>query len=1062
MYLQSLVSIVSLTMLKLPVTIRLVCSYDDRESRHSSKPTSFIFDSSAVNEINTLLFGAARDYLLVASPTIFAWSMILQAVREVVNMPRPARKSHQTTAEDFLEDSQEPFEGPSNASRQRSTSSDRDSSVLEKMLQSLPKISSDKDPIRQLAEIAGNDCEVFNVVLELATNFCKLASFESPGKVGAKMRIVLLELVRYSLEWVQYLPEVILAAEGLLTGGDNFYSIIERARLPPDLNAAAEFLRDHELLVPRLLNVAYARFPFETIPFLKLVKALSAGRDCDDDGILHATTVLELMGSITVMLPNNFKGYDTFREDQNDNQVLLTSDLRLFSERRTNTIFSGTGSRNQLALTVSSNDATRDEMVIPFGTTGRVIREEGPVVVQWIYEYSGLKFLGRLLESALPHSVFVDNLLHCATNNGVVAEIIGLFAMLLSATARARVERPDPEGIEAAHKLLNAASQGVRRNGDIITVIFDHFENAVQEIHLPGTTDGALDVLISSVQFIWALVPVVPGRVWPLLARSKLLNVDGRGGRLGDILASTEIIIGRFEFLSGCIRVFEALVEDAITHAVARTSPSSSLSRTPTSDTIGTGVTAKAMSDILLALVRAMVDVLESFSNWKFTSLDEKQGIVSGILDIFNNILHFVYGADNHTKPEQKLTGMFAAAAKHLTEVFLSSSASNLPVQPLLKILADGVSTPYSTIFIGGTQAWIRQTRIALKYAIALIRLASSQGLSRSYLEMELFKLSPILVRVYTANDAYKSLVVELLEAMVTDAASVDEEPPSLLGPLGSDSAKLFFNVLADFSLPLEDEDLDVNIWNLMSAVMSKRQQWFAIYLLTGNVPRDSLKKPIDKADATRRTVLSKALDGLSRIDKLSSRTARAMLKFVAVSGDFWPWSISEWQNHSTFLKRIFDYITTLQTLISVNDTSKAETTCDALQLASLIGEVLALYLHQCRQWGDISSARTLLARVANYAKNAVTMQGYNPSLHSNLRRNFESRFPGCKLSSFERTKSERAPLGSYYVYCMDISEKMLSYDSSWLGVRGSGFHEEFKRASLNLSLIEARLVSFG
>jgi nuclear pore complex protein Nup188 len=81
-----------------------------------------------------------------------------------------------------------------------------------------------------------------------------------------------------------------------------------------------------------------------------------------------------------------------------------------------------------------------------------------------------------------------------------------------------------------------------------------------------------------------------------------------------------------------------------------------------------------------------------------------------------------------------------------------------------------------------------------------------------------------------------------LFEALVRSAVAYDTEPPSLLGHLGPKTAKDFLDVLADLDKPLDNEALNVCIWNLLSAVISNRQPWFATYLLTGTTPRNSIK----------------------------------------------------------------------------------------------------------------------------------------------------------------------------------------------------------------------------
>jgi nuclear pore complex protein Nup188 len=80
--------------------------------------------------------------------------------------------------------------------------------------------------------------------------------------------------------------------------------------------------------------------------------------------------------------------------------------------------------------------------------------------------------------------------------------------------------------------------------------------------------------------------------------------------------------------------------------------------------------------------------------------------------------------------------------------------------------------------------------------------------------------------------------------------------------------------------------------------------------------------------------------------------------------------------------------------------------------------------------------------------------------LHANLKKNFENRYSGCKIDDFKRTFLEARTLGQDYYYDLSMAEKLLSYDFAWAGSRNRGFADEFQRANINLSLVEAQVVS--
>ena len=85
---------------------------------------------------------------------------------------------------------------------------------------------------------------------------------------------------------------------------------------------------------------------------------------------------------------------------------------------------------------------------------------------------------------------------------------------------------------------------------------------------------------------------------------------------------------------------------------------------------------------------------------------------------------------------------------------------------------------------------------------------------------------------------------------------------------------------------------------------------------------------------------------------------------------------------------------------------------------------------------------------------------GYNASLHGNFARNFAKRFPGVEVDDFKRTMWLPRELGKGYYYALEAAEEMLGFDAGWGGVKQSGFRKEMETANLNLSLVEAQVVS--
>jgi nuclear pore complex protein Nup188 len=196
--------------------------------------------------------------------------------------------------------------------------------------------------------------------------------------------------------------------------------------------------------------------------------------------------------------------------------------------------------------------------------------ESNPKVAIWFHEYSGLRYLGKLLETGLMAADHVDATTGEMPDRESIAEIIGLIAMLLMTSIKVDQRNETVGSHSSARHILEEASDGLGRNRDIVTVIFKLFEEELERQSIGSGQDSSTDILTASIQFIYALSPILPGRVWPLLARGELLDIDGGGGRLSMILGRIELVTYRYDFLISCGYLFRALVEDCVKHAVLR------------------------------------------------------------------------------------------------------------------------------------------------------------------------------------------------------------------------------------------------------------------------------------------------------------------------------------------------------------------------------------------------------------------------------------------------------------------------------------------------------------
>ena len=903
--------------------------------------------------------------------------------------------------------------------------------------------------------------------------------------LGAKMRITILELINNSsVVGVQYGTESVSVNIAALNGGQSYWDIVDSRPLSARDDPLAVFLGSEDL-VSNIIE-ARVRFPLEPLPFLEISRALAACRSVL--GVNGARTIVEFLESIptfTYTLPDGFSGYETTNEEQNNNSIRLTQTVELFEPRRK----TNRGYQDQSSALMTMDP----DFCIPAGTYGRIVSNEtGPRVAYLFHEYSGFKYLGKLLETFIPASDMLDATTGDFIDRDSASGVLSLFAHILHALAKSSTTIDGPT---EALRILEIASSGLNRNRDIISVVFDIFEEELQTQSVTFGSEVLLDLLKSCVEFIHALTLVTPSRVWPLLARSNLLDLGRGSGKLASIVGSVELATGRYEFLLACTHLYEALVEDLVVNAATRRNRGKLSARFSKQEKRGVEIPEQILSKVLLSFTRYLVDVVESSCSWKFHDLNDNRQLLKTITSTFDKVLKYSYGiedsesdtsdltieptSDSSAPPkffvskttskeqESKVTNLrlmasFEAAATYITDSFLSISSGTLRVQPILRAFDDGFRNPDTKLFINESRLCVDQVMCTLEFSKTLLQVGSLLEKPPSQLESRLFKASPLIARLYAVNESYRVPVVALFEALIVSASINTTDPPSLLGHLGSYTSKNFLHAISGIDKSLSRNDNFAFVMRFMSKVLSCRQQWFAKYLLSGK----SSKNAQETAGANPLMVLDKpplttAFEAFTKVEDMPASEAIHLLDFISSAQNFWPWSTYESDKHDGFIKTISEYVGTLAPIQQSSSLEDSISAAYQTRMVAYIAEILAMHLFHSRQMGKKSLAKDLIPNLdyfIRFAVKAPKVMEYNSSLHGNLKRNFEARYTGCKLLDFRRTTLQTRDFGKEYFYDLGLADKMLSFDQAW-GTK-HGFKKEVEKANVNLSCVDAQIAS--
>ncbi|KAH6673138.1 nucleoporin-like protein [Halenospora varia] len=1024
-------------------------------SSNVSLDASYIQNTETISEIHEIVMHATTMGFMTAGPAILAWVCILKSLHARVEENKTLLIENEYSGDSEAVDPYQP--------------------VVEQIMNNF----EDSNVLDFLAQRAVDHLRVLDTLSGLASRLGATADSFFSSSTGALMRCTILDLVKGSHSGLGYLPEVIEALLSTLFAGQNYWDLVDSTEHNA-FDPVTEFLQDGEL-VEAFLWTARGRYPCEPMPFLRLIHAIAAYPSLTDEDVKPAISVLNSIPQFTFQLPEDFRNYTLAREDENSNMIVLQTPLQLFEPRLKALKSRGPQSRS-LAVTLIDRD-----FCIPAGTEGRIISDSGPKVVTWYHEYSGLKYLGKLLETYLTASDIVDGTTGLPIDRDSVIEIIQILATLLLSSSRSGADYVAEKA--DAQQILETASSGLNRNHDITTVIFEIFEDELQRQSSVAGSDIPLGVLVSCLQFIHAMLPVAPSRVWPLLARSGLLGVSRGGGRLASIVESVELVSGNYDFLISCIRLYEALVEDISCNAIKRRSITKSPTRFNNKVDTGVGIPDQLLSKTLLYFTRYLIDVLESSFSWKFGAQNDRRRICKAISTTFDKVLRYVHGIETsptsteafeatENDPEMsklakseskinaeiasKITGILISSASQIADSFLSTSSSALKFQPLLVASLDALETPDLTTFSNELGLWTSQVTAVLGFSKTLLRVSSLLERSSSQLEMQLFQAAPLIARLYAVTDVYKKPVVLLFESLIV-AANNSSEPPSLLGHLGPRTAKNFLQILSDLDKPISRDENVMAIWHLLSMVVSNKQQWFANYLLAGKTPRDVLGKPGSGTDSSAldKPLLTVALERLCKINEIPQHEALVMLEFVALSQNFWPWTVYSSPKHGAFITAISEYAGVLHPLQQSSNIDASIKACFQTRIAAYIAEILAMHIFHSRQTGTNSSISDLVTNLDWFIRFAVSAPKLNSSLHTQLKRNFEARYPGCTPYDLKRTTLEDRQLGKGYFYDLPLADKMLLADQAWTGRRNDGLRVEFEHANVNLSLVDSHIALF-
>lgn len=1008
----------------------------------------YFMDPEAAAEIHQLMLAFVAAPLVQALPAVLAWGLILGNIREIAVTSRDLREaSHvQKAIDSGIRDS------PSGRRLSSSSIGSIQQSPSEDVMDSIRSVGNGEEDSDDLIGGAVTTCNVFQYVASIC------APESSHSSVGTTVQAeIFQQLIITSIAQLHssYSHDVVAAQLAIV---EAFANVAEEFRASGDVYALKVRNFHEGSGIREVLELTASRFPYESLPFLRLCDALGRLDSVGDSGYGWTITFLQNLPTFTQLTNPSFSGYHTTREYQNANLVSLDAHLGMLDSSESQRLLDFQGQATELKHT------------IPSGTIGEVMSEERPPVIKWHHSYSGFTFLGLWLDNYRCGQL--QGLHHVEGDlEATAASVLELLSRTISSAYR-----DSATGLENTVSLLKETGSGLPEDVDFISMVFDICEQQLQSLRYRKQNVRGCDVLVSCLKLIKTLLPISPSKVWSSLSRSTLVDTRGNGGGATTIILSLETTREEVSFLEGYAELYQALVEDALRHVVGSDSMPASR-HVVTVDAVEMGAVPKRIvSGVLQASTRVMLDAFQSTSRWKNASSEQMIRVSTKLSRAFQSILEYVHGADDSPTLSAKLTAGLATSAANIASFLRPHQDEISGSVCLLRWLLVAWQQSTDQSIIRRSLAISAQCRSILGLTGTVLRVGKYLNQPQSALEAQLLDALPILIRLSTLDRRCLLNMLNVTQALI--ATMTPESTPPLLGRLGSNSAVAFLENMYPNIRPSEDDkislptgwdlefrpfdsELKLQIWEFLTSLITHNQQWFAFTLLKGSPPEFSRRaetKTESKQQSSLRgkAILTEALDHFIATDHVNLRLAAGVLNFVVKSQTHWNWVIDSIHTHATLLPNLVTFVSNMN-LKDSNQLVQSQYN----NIAALVVELAAVQLHYAWSRRDKAMIHKMIPLMRWLTSHAISVDGYNASLHSNLRKNFSARYEVCTLTNFKRTQLLERPYGGEYFYDFALAGKMLSHRSTQS--RRPDFDKTFLpeiiRVNLNLSLVNSQML---
>ncbi|KAM3164306.1 hypothetical protein ACU8KH_01209 [Lachancea thermotolerans] len=661
-------------------------------------------------------------------------------------------------------------------------------------------------------------------------------------------------------------------------------------------------------------------------------------------------------------------------------------------------------------------------MPIPKETRGKIIpiTSTAEDAVVFMHDYNGWSLLGRILQNICDTYTQSEEDEAKREKSELAVAIIDLVANTMGA------ETP----IERSTEILQHLS-GYVEDDDIISVLFKLFELALHSRNLPIINAG-LNLMIE-------LTPNFSHFVWTHLARSYLIDRNGKEGLAISILGNIERTSGVFQSSILLIKLASCLVSESLT---------------------ATDIFPERMKkEILGHLMAHLINIYEGFQFQTYTMQWQYLEIGLQLTSLISKVLFAVYGVDFTTSPSKKVTGVLADAAQIAVGAFLGASTSEMRAANSLITIVTFAKNTNVPLHRGLPFGEMRHSLIDQSFGLAnlLISVRSLLHLPPSSLERSFFIHSATLVDIYASHLGLRVEVIKLLTHLVR--APFDTDAPSLLAYLGDDHSKMLLNCTAyDLKAPLLNQKLSKSLYSFFSAIMEGKQDGLAILFLTGKLITLNKGEELEAKNMNAsNSILTILKNNALKLDDLPEAVNSHLLDAIAYACNSWTAARTS-ENDEDFIRILVRRLELFQPhpVDSSDSIEKVISLSNQYKVISRIAEILALSLFTSTANNEIIMKALNRPELASTVKSVFHIDGYNTKLQSGLQEKFRARWPQLELYMFTSSPLLKSN-NSFHTSIFDIPlmDQYFEQDENWSGGEGLvGFRSEVIAASVNLQFV--------